>query len=483
MSGQESLAQQFDTAAEEDHLDSALTRAVRLMAEERRRLGEVTPELKAMILDEELTPVLEVVVDQTKEAYGIVPRSFRVQGDDLIDPHGQSLAEVAERGREWSRQEVAKETPGAWREYHRRTAEENNVSIIARMPAGTMLVEPSFNPIDWTDEERKAQNYGGLTMLRVSLKPLETPDKVIQFNYVLPGLDTPEAILAMQEKLGVAKDNRTINTNRALANPLQKSFHGSVLEAGRGIDGLAGIILLEHSLGHSAVRMMKRAIEHRREAWRFITSADQSDVHEELLAHIERLSFAHPQLWDHGMAGIRTGFTKELKDRFLGREQLASESTTPTNSILEAAAERAVLAGDVFIACGTTINATAFGHESSAAERAATASKLMMEVSGSGSCSACGAKGLLYGCGVFCYGCNKKWCEEYALTGKQLEAEDLTFSRLVRPSGPKNNRAQKSSAAKGLIEGLAAELAEINERRRAQLQATKAREQALPNTT
>jgi len=474
MPSQEQLTEQFDEAVEEDFLDSALTRAVRLMAEERERLGHVTPELKAMILDEELTPVLEVVVDQTREAYGVVPRSFRVQGDDLIDPHDQSLAEVADRGREWSRQEVVKEVPGAWRELQRRTAEANNIATIAQMPPGTLCIEVSANPIDWTEEERESQHYTGLTMIRASLKPLDSPNEVIQLNFVLPELDAPEAILNLQQKLDIEPGEQTIDTQRLLANPKLVEFDGSVTEAGREVDGLLGAVLLEKSVGHSTLRMIKRAIERRRETWRFITSADQSDVHEELLAHIERLSFAHPQLWEHGMAGIRTGFTKELKDRFLGREQLVTESTTPTVSILEAAAERAVLAGDVYVACGTTVNATALGESQSAtpAQRAEVVASLRTEIKGKGTCNGCGTTGLLYGCGIFCYSCNKKWCDEFVATGKQLEANELAFfSSLVKPSTER--ATPKSSSGIGLVEGLSAELAEIDKRRKAKLEADK----------
>lgn len=426
-STQEQFHEQHHIFSDEAYLDSALIRSVRLMAEARQRWGTVPPEIKAMILDEELTPVLEVVVDQTTEAYGVVPRSFRVEADDLIDPHGQSLTGVAERGSRWSRQEVKQGVPGAWNELQRRNTEAKNIAKIARMPAGSLLVEVSANPIDWTAEERTAQHYTGLTMIRASVKPYDDPNEVLQFNYVLPNLDTPEAILNLQNRLEIENDGQTIDTNKMLAHPLEKAYDGSALAAGREIDGLLGATLLEKSVGHSALRMIQRAIERRREAWRFITNNEQSDVHSELLAHIEWLATRHPQFWEQELAPIRTGFTRELKDRFLNRHLTTSEVVA--GSIIVAAASRAAEAGDVYIACGTIVTATEFSTQTaSAAGRAEAVKSLLENVVGEGECSACGVKGSLYGCGL-CSGCNKKWCDIFVMTGNQTAIKNLASSR------------------------------------------------------
>lgn len=436
MSTQEQLHEQH-LNTEESYLESALTRSVRLMADARQRWGIVPPEIKAMILDEELTPVLEVVVDQTTEAYGVVPRSFRVEGNDLIDPHGQSLTEVSERGSRWSRQEVKRGVPGAWKELQRRNTEAENIARIARMPAGTLLLEISANPIDWTIEERAGQHYTGLTMIRASVKPHDNPSEVSQFNFILPNLDTPEAILNLQDRLGIGSDGETVDTNKILAHPLEKLYDGSAIGTAREIDGLLGASLLEKSVGHSTLRMIQRAIERRREAWRFITNSEQADVHSELLAHIEWLSTRHRQFWEQEMAAIRTGFTRELKDRFLNRQISAP---TVEGGILVAAASRAAQAGDVYIACGTTVTATEFSTQTAtAAGRAEAVKPLLENVVGKGECGACGAKGSLYGCGL-CSSCNKKWCDIYVRTGEQTAIKDLTSSRSSKSKNAKQSQ-------------------------------------------
>ncbi|MEM6997760.1 MAG: hypothetical protein AAF413_02500 [Patescibacteria group bacterium] len=53
------------------------------------------------------------------------------------------------------------------------------------------------------------------------------------------------------------------------------------------------------------------------------------------------------------------------------------------------------------------------------------ARQLEARYAGHGNCHACGSTTDLYGCGVFCYSCNKVWCQEYAVSGRQLEIEEV----------------------------------------------------------
>lgn len=61
----------------------------------------------------------------------------------------------------------------------------------------------------------------------------------------------------------------------------------------------------------------------------------------------------------------------------------------------------------------------------SAYERGREAAELIARWAGRGGCASCGRVADLYGCGVFCYGCNKAWCDEYSSTGRQLEPADI----------------------------------------------------------
>ena len=46
--------------------------------------------------------------------------------------------------------------------------------------------------------------------------------------------------------------------------------------------------------------------------------------------------------------------------------------------------------------------------------------KLLDRQAGRGQCQACWSVAPLYGCGLFCYGCNSRWCHEYLQSGRQL---------------------------------------------------------------
>jgi hypothetical protein len=396
------------------------------MARELAVFGEVSQEVRNMILDEELTHAVEVLAAQEK-AYAVVPRIFYKHGEDLLDVHNQSLITVLDGGIESSQIELDDNVPGADWELSRRQAERRNLERIINMAPGTMCVEISLPPIDKPEDEQLAQHYNGLTMLRASIKDQAQPDKITQYGFVLP-VSNPDFLLALQQHLGVEPVDR-IDSLKTLQEPIIRPIDQPAESAAKEIDNLIGAALLETSVGYSAVRMIKRAIESRREAWDFVSSDAHHDLHLELLANMEFAAKLDPDERAHAMNAIRSGFWKEYKDRFNNRwhSRLAGK-------IIAEAASRAVADGDVFIACGSTVNATNFNTKEAASSRAQVAESLRREVRGSGACQACGANGTLYGCGVFCGRCNDKWCDEYSRSGKQLNAKELAYLSHSRPS-------------------------------------------------
>jgi hypothetical protein len=265
-------------------------------------------------------------------------------------------------------------------------------------------------------------------MIRASFKGYD--NKVQQYNYVLP-ISSPKFLMAVQARLGRQQHEQLISSDELLENPIVQDIDQPIELAAQHFDNLLGAALLEVSVGDSAVRMIKKAIEGRREAWQFITSENNADIHQELKAAIERVALMPADMRDQGMRAVRTGYWKELKDRFQGKKIDAQGG-----SILISAASRAVVDADVFIACGSTVRATEFSNSADQSvgvfERAQQVKDLLEKVRGNGSCGGCGAKGKLFGCGL-CSSCNKKWCEIYVRTGKQTDIKDLAYLRYARP--------------------------------------------------
>lgn len=53
------------------------------------------------------------------------------------------------------------------------------------------------------------------------------------------------------------------------------------------------------------------------------------------------------------------------------------------------------------------------------------ARELLERKAGEGRCQSCSSVGQLYGCGAFCYSCNRHWCQAYRQTGKQLSSGQI----------------------------------------------------------
>lgn len=447
---------------------SAATRNVGLIAQELSALGHVSPELWAMIIDEERTQASEILTHQ-EEAYAVVPRIYRQEGRSLVDCHDQDLITVIDDGVGEMRRQLLADVPGADWELKRREAERKNAGKILAMPSGTVCVEISGSPYDKPEAEREAQHYTNLTMVRMSYKTAQ--NQVFQYNYVLP-VSSPEFLQAVQTKLGRKQEDQFMGSEELLRNPILEKVDQSPEMVAKRYDSLIGAALLEASVGQGAVRMIKKTIENRREAWEFINSEAQSDIDRELQTTMVQAAYLSPEEWGRAMDAIRSGYWKELKDRFCG-----NKTTVHGGGLLMAAAARAVVDGDVFIACGNTVLATEFAtnsSNSSAALRAEIVKSLLEDVTGSGSCGACGAKGKLFGCGL-CGGCNKRWCDIFVLTGKKTEIKDLAYLRYSRLT--QESPTDKSETLAEYWERIGREIKQKREAKRAREEASKLEEE------
>ena len=412
-------------AGEPKSFDAA-TRNVDFIAHEISLYGQASEGLWEMVLDEEATHAAELLAAQ-EMAYATVPRSFYIENGDLVDKHNQHLKDVINGGVESIRRSIGQGVPGSAWELRRRLAESRNVDKIIKMDPGQVCVEISASPFDKPETERKAQHYTDLTMIRASFKGYE--GVIRQYNYVLP-VSSPEFLQAVQTKLGREADDHILSSEELLENPIIQEVDEEHELAARGLDNLIGAALLEVSVGESATRMIRRAILNRREAWQFINSENNNDLRHELKSLMGEAALLPPSERGATMDAIRSGFWKELKDRFSERKIYDQGG-----GIIMAAAERAVADGDVFIACGSTVRATAIpGNNNLNAAQARTeiVRDLLEKVVGNGSCGACGAKGRLYGCGL-CGSCNRKWCDIYQRTGRQTEISELSYQNYSRP--------------------------------------------------
>jgi hypothetical protein len=409
--------------------ETPANRNLNLMNRELMMAGRVRPETWAMLLDEEKTQASEILAqieqDGQKKAFAAIPRTYFPSSEGLRDRHGQELTRIFDDGVNYIGQQVGR-VPGADWEHQRRQTERQNLEKIINMPEGTVVMEISASPSDKPKHEQSAQHYNGLTMIRASIKAVGDGGRVQQYNYAI-ALDSPEFLLAVQAKLGIAEP--TVDSQQLLENPVIVQSSDSAESTARRIDGLIGAALLESAVGKSTLRMLARAVEQRREAWEFINSPQQADLEHELFIAMSQAAQLDATGRSEAIKAIRTGYWRELIDRFNGRLPAAG-SVELAGTILAEAAARAVADGDVFIACGDTVQAKAMTHQ----QRTEMMHKLRNEVTGNGACQACGKKGMLYGCGL-CSGCNKKWCDAYEASGEQTDLKDLAYRRLTRSAG------------------------------------------------
>lgn len=357
-------------------------------------------------------------IARVKSRYAVVPRDYFQHGDKLTDIYDNDLKQVFVDGAEWAAEEAAKGTLGAEWEAERRWAEVRNIKKFLDLPPGNMMIEISAPP-ERPAAELRAQGYTGMTHVRVSAKVDHI--KVKQYNIILPAAGG-KFLKDLQILLGVAESQAEPDAQRLLARPLEMPIGENTDEKLKELENLCGAALLGTNPDKAVLQMIKKAAGARREAWKFVDAAQHDDLNLELAAKIDNLARQGPAIWQSGIEEIRIGYMKELRERYDGKFRLAA-----AGSIIEGAAAQAVADSDVFITCGTTLETAR--QAATATSHGEVAARLLRETAGSGTCSACGATGTLWGCGVFCATCNRIWCDEYAKSGKELSYSQIRYLR------------------------------------------------------
>lgn len=406
------------TLVNKNHIEltNPLTRSVELFANDLETYGVVQPETVQAAIDEELTSAAEDIA-KAKSDFGVVPRTYYQRRNDLVDIYGNSLTNIHEYGIKWCEEEYAAGKPGAEWELKRRQTEANNLKDLVAMEPGYLYIETSATPLDKPKHEQEAQGYNGMTFVRATAK--ENGGIISQRNIILPTSE-PVFLLRIQSLLDVPIEERTINSQALLEMPLTRQMTFKELES------LIGVAVLESMPDHAVVTMLQKSITARREAWEFVSSDEHEELWRELSEKITELASTHPNWWLNGMVKLRKGFLKEFRERYDGKV-----SSALYGDVIGTAAAKAVVDGDVFIVCGgvvETINPDSTDNDS----LSTIAYKLRNEVKKSGSCSACGAKGKLYGCGVFCRACNGIWCDKFEKFGQQLTAKQIRYLRFAK---------------------------------------------------
>lgn len=430
----------------ENYIDPAV-RSVHSLAADIQLHGAPTPKRLKAVADSERTHAVEVVVASSENGWAIIPRYYDQVGGQLYDEHGDELVDVANNGVTDARLKVEASVPGAGLELERRKAERSTIDKIIDMPLGTVCVETSAAPLHWSKEERSTQGYDQLCQTRVTYKK---PDgKITQFVIVTKSSD-PEFLKARQRQLGIPESAITTNADDLLASP---QFYEYVRDEKELIEETDRDIMVATinsqdpaAVGNMALRGLKRG----REVWAF--AKEQKALEAELLQNFIRLAMDNKSSWKVGANYIRTGYWTLLEDRYNGDVsegwtdhpnmqyvspaiiQAASRIIHGNESSIFGAAERAASLGRVFAACGNLIVANSISspelNNLGGGRLSAAANRELLERSGTyGACEACGTKGDLYGCGVFCRDCNKDWCDEEARSGKQLSYKELAKRR------------------------------------------------------
>jgi hypothetical protein len=174
--------------------------------------------------------------------------------------------------------------------------------------------------------------------------------------------------------------------------------------------------------------MLKNLFKKRRDAKEYVF--DQDDIFEAMVDSFIGIAGRDANTWRSMVDVTRGGAWHLLIERYKGKND-AKVCISQTS--IEDAAIRATTAGAVFTACGGTVDMKSVisNNAPPLLERIVAVRTLLVQETGNGKCSSCGASGGLFGCGVFCKSCNEIWCNEYLNTGEQLEPRQIVLKRYL----------------------------------------------------
>lgn len=404
--------------------NAAEVRSIAEIERDVRLYGNLLPETRRKIIDEEKTHAAEILAGFTKR--GCVPREYYLEDGKLVDEYGYSLDRVIEFGVKDTEEKIALGVPGADKELLRRQAELHVLrSQVMVMPPGSACIEWSATDNLWSEEELRIQGYPGDTHVRLTVRVDEKTLR--QYNIILQGSDLRvinkcrRAIHPSTEPLSSALEILQC----PLITSLSKEHPDNFVELIRTEFSRA---LLSVNKPRAALNMLKVFVRKRKDAWSHVN--DHDDIFDALVDTFEQAACINPDEWRNLADQARGGAWQLLVEGLDNKITKRRESIT--TSSVAAAGQRAAAAGAVFTACGGTVSMKPLWHEGiSSKDRVGIVKMLLGAEAGHGVCGSCQDDGELKGCGVFCEPCNEVWCEEFLLTGRQLQPEEIMLKRYL----------------------------------------------------
>lgn len=378
-------------------------------------LGYCSEQTKKQIIDEEKTHAAEIVASACYETD--IPRNYFLKNHDVIDEYGVSLGNVLEKGIKHIEEGHDKKPGWGW-ELKRRKSEKQNLEEIIGMPEGFACVEISSTDLSKPESELKQWGYSGSTLVRLTYK--NSVGNLTQRNIMFNSSD-----IKILNKLRIEIDSSSKNIDNSdemLASPIFVSIKNDNLEY--LIADIKNFIKKQESSRQPLnylFNIIKKAKITRTNSWDYVK---EHPVFDDLFNEMVNLARGN-NFTESDINLLRAGAWQLLLDNKI-------EVNSDTGSI-DAGISKAKAIGAVFTSCGGTIS-----YENQKTEgiftyfdRFSVASSLMNRVNKLGNCKACGIKDMMYGCGVYCKGCNKIWCQEYISSGKQLSNKEVLQKKYV----------------------------------------------------
>lgn len=402
---------------------SAETKSVAKIERDLRQNGYLDPITRQEIIDEEKTHAVEILALITR--HGCVPREYIFIDNDLRDEYGYSIDEVIVAGVVDAQEKIVANIPGAAKELRRRQIElEVLRGHVLTLPVGGSCIEWSTTDDSWTDEEKLAHGYTGKTHARVTSRSSE--NEFVQLNIILPHNDLK--IINRCRRLIDPDSVELGSAEEILASPQRTTLDISKpVDIVKFIETEFSRALLSTHTSLAVTNMLKSLFRKRRDAKEYVFAQD--DIFEAMVDSFIDIAGNDVLVWRSMVDVTRGGAWHLLIERYKRNDKYVEDSASQTT--IKDAAIRAASVGAVFTACGGSVDMKTVISSSTPPllERIVVVRTLLVQETGRGKCSSCGASGGLFGCGVFCKSCNDIWCDEYLKTGEQLEPRQIVMKR------------------------------------------------------
>lgn len=392
-------------------LQAPALKSLEKIASEIELLGYCTEKTKQQIVDEEKTHAAEILASVCYETD--IHRHYFLNSNDIVDEYGVSLGGVLDKGIQYIEAQ-GNQKPGWDWELRRRKIEKHNFESIKNMPEGVLCMEISSTDTTKPLAELKEWGYSGASLIRVSYK--KDSNKIIQRNIMLSSSDVK--ILNTLRKLVDPTSFKLTNSEDFLSSPLfisvnQNSFEGFIAK-------LKNHVKKEESTKNPlnyVLNAFKNSLTAKKNSWDLVKDHQIFEEMFDEMVNLAKLS----NFSDKEINLIRAGAWQVLIDQIKNNDNKHGGCSINTGKA------KAKAMGAVFTSCGGTISfeSSTLNGFFSYFDRYNTAASLLNRIDKLGCCKACGSNAFMYGCGVYCRGCNTIWCNEYIETGKQLSNQEV----------------------------------------------------------